>query len=311
MSVFLMKIINNVDLSKYSNWKIGGVADCLIEVESVEDYVKAVRYSRSLKIKPIVIGNTTNLLFDNGKLEIALIKLSDRFNSVERENNTFTVGANMYCPRLARIAQTNGLSGIEHIVGIPATLGGLICMNGGSKRKTISDSVIGVRSIDSDGNVIYRENEECKFAYRKSVFQQVDELILAVDLKLDENTFGPSEIRQHCLEILRERRKKFPRKQPSCGSVFVSNPEMYNKIGPPGKIIEELGLKGKVVGGAKISEKHANFIINNSSAKASDVLSLVHTINKNVYEKHSIKLESEGLFVSKKGCLMSLDCTVK
>ncbi|MEZ9576858.1 MULTISPECIES: UDP-N-acetylmuramate dehydrogenase [unclassified Vibrio] len=291
-----MKIENNIPLSNYSNWKIGGVAHSLIQVDAISDYVSALEYCTRNYLKPVIIGNTTNVLFNDGFLNIALIKLGEAFSTIDYNGENLVVGANVYCPYLAKKAKDFSLTGFEHIVGIPATLGGLICMNGGSQRKTISSLVKSVTSIDKSGKLIVRNINECQFDYRESTFQNKSELILSVELEC--NLGNKRKILSECLSILRERSRKFPRKKPSCGSVFISHPEMYFKFGPPGKVIEDLGLKGVIVGGAQISPEHANFIVNNGGSSAADVLALVRLINDNLENKGMPKLRSEALFIS-------------
>lgn len=302
-----MKIEYDIDLSKWSNWKVGGIANCLITINSSDDYVLALDYAKKHALKPVIIGNTTNLLFDNERLNIALIKLSDNFNDVVFKSESILVGANNFCPFLSRKAQKQGVSGLEHIIGIPATIGGLVYMNGGSKRKTISENIIAVTSINNKGKIIRRKRDECCFSYRKSIFQSLNELIISVELSISIES--KDIIRKECLNILKDRREKFPRKEPSCGSVFISNPVMYDKIGPPGKIIENLGFKGMSIGGAEVSSHHANFIVNKNFAKAGDILALVDSINNKVFEHYGFKLKSEGIFVSKSGTLLTLDKT--
>lgn len=304
-----MNISYNPNLSKISNWKIGGVANCLINIESLSDYTLALKYSRDHNIKPVIIGNTTNILFDDGFLDIAILKLGETFNNILINDEFIEVSAGVSCPDFARKMQINGVEGFEHIVGIPATIGGIVYMNVGSKRRLMSENILSVTSIDSNGKVITRENKECEFSYRNSIFQSLNELIVSVKLKYKKGSMDV--IRKECLDILKDRRDKFPRKLPSCGSVFISDPEMYNSFGPPGKIIENLGLKGMVKGGAEISYKHANFIVNNGGAKSTDVLFLVKTIIDKVQDFYGFEMKSEGLFISKHGELMNLNSAVK
>ncbi|SJL83519.1 UDP-N-acetylmuramate dehydrogenase [Vibrio palustris] len=300
-----MNIYENVDLSLISNWKVGGKAKYLIDIENIEDYSKSLSFIKEKNIKALVIGKTSNLLFDSVDLNIALLRLGQSFFSIKKQDSNLIVGASTPCYSLARKAQQLGLSGLEHIVGIPATIGGLIYMNGGSKRKTISENIVSVTSIDNDGNIIERNREQCEFSYRKSIFQKIpDELILSVELKLSLD--DSKKIRKENLQILRDRRKKFPRKQPSCGSVFISNPVNYKTVGPPGKIIEDLGLKGLKKNKAQISDIHANFIVNIGGANSNDILFLVKEINDKARLISGIELESEGLFVNKNGYLTPL-----
>lgn len=300
-----MIIYEDVDLSSISNWKVGGKVKYLIEVENSKDYSESLKFIKEKNIKHLVIGKTSNLLFDSVDLNIALLKLGQSFCSIKKDDSNITVGASTPCYSLARKAQQFGLSGLEHIVGIPATIGGLIYMNGGSKRKTISENIVSVTSIDEDGEIITRNNEQCGFSYRKSIFQKISgEIILSVELSLKLG--NSKQIRQECIQILRDRRHKFPRKQPSCGSVFISDPENYKTVGPPGKIIEDLGLKGLRKNAAQISNIHANFIVNLGGAKSDDIIYLVKEINYRAKIISGIELESEGLFVSKNGELTPL-----
>src|SRR5690606_10000391 len=144
---------------------------------------------------------------------------------------------------------------------IPGTIGGLICMNGGSQRKGIGESVIQVHSVDRNGAIVIRRGADCNFEYRNSIYQSADEILLSARLKFNRS-ISKFETRRRMLSILSERRKKFPQKYPNCGSVFKSNPSMYEVVGPPGQVIESLGFKGMKSGGAMVSPQHANFIVN-------------------------------------------------
>jgi UDP-N-acetylmuramate dehydrogenase len=300
-----MKIIENYSLPQISFWKIGGVAKFYIEVNSVEELKQAFSFSTSKAVKAIIVGNATNLLFSDGLINVAIIRLGLGFKNINVCNETIEIGASVNCQKLVRVCQANGFTGLEHIVGIPATIGGLIYMNGGSQRKTISQNIISVTSVNDKGRIIVRENESCNFSYRKSIFQsECNEVIISAKLSLEPGSKNKS--RKDCLAILKDRNNKFPRKLPSCGSVFISDPQMYHSFGPPGKIIEDLGFKGVSIGGAEVSLKHANFIVNKGQAKAKDVLELVAMINNAVSKKHGFLMESEGLYINEAGELTPL-----
>ncbi|MCA0950239.1 UDP-N-acetylmuramate dehydrogenase [Shewanella chilikensis] len=295
-----MKIIENYNLQQISFWKIGGVAKFYIEVDSAQELNQAFSFTTSKSVKAIVIGNATNLLFSDGLIDVAIIRLGVGFKNINVCGDTIEIGAGVSCQKLVRVCQVNALVGLEHIVGIPATIGGLIYMNGGSQRKTISENVLSVTSINDKGKMIVRTNKDCKFSYRKSIFQsKCDEVIISAKFTLERGSRNKS--RKDCLQILKDRNSKFPRKLPSCGSVFISDPNMYNSFGPPGKIIESLGFKGVSIGDAEVSKKHANFIVNKGQAKAEDVLKLVVMINDSVKEKYGFLMTSEGLYINKAG----------
>ena len=295
----MMKITENVSLKDFSYWKIGGKAKYLIEVQSLEEILLAKEFLSNKELPAIIIGNTTNLLFSSIGLNGGLIKLGKGFSSIDIGNELVRVGASAYVPNVVRQCINNGLKGLEHLIGVPATTGGAVYMNGGSQRKSISENVISVTSVNSMGDVIVRYRGDCNFSYRKSIFQENNEVVVSIDLKLKKGS--KKNLRRQCLDILRTRNNKFPRKLPSCGSVFVSNPSMYAEFGPPGKIIESVGLKGIKKGGASISKKHANFIVNDGDASSDDVLFLINLARQKVYEQTGYSLETEAIYINQYG----------
>lgn len=293
-------IFTEVPLSEVSRWRIGGVADLFINPET-PDQVRALRkYFHQRDIPHIVIGMTSNLLFADEGLRVPCIQIGSRMGKVNFEGIIFTAQAGAWVPGFARRVQQAGLSGAEHICGIPGTVGGLVCMNGGSQRKGIGSSVVDVTSVDVTGEMLVRTADSCQFAYRQSIFQKNDEVIVLARLQF-EHSANPRAVKKEMLQILSDRRNKFPRKQPNCGSVFKSNPAMYAEIGPPGKAIEKLGFKGFRIGGARVSPDHANFIVNIGHARAGDVLSILTKVSAAVYETTGYKMEAEACYVSPQG----------
>lgn len=300
-----MNIEKGIKLSEMSSWKTGGRASLSLSVNSINDYKYAINICKSKSLTPLIVGNTTNLLFCDSDINAVLIKLGGAYDYVNIKNDLVEIGASSYAPFVARYLQKNGLSGLEHIVGIPATIGGLVYMNGGSLRKKISDNIVSVTSIDMCGNIIVRSKMECNFSYRHSIFNSTEELIISVTVRL--NKANSNDIRKNCLNILKSRREKFPRKLPNCGSVFKSSPSLYETFGPPGKLIEDLGLKGQIIGGAKISNIHANFITNENLGLSSDILSLIFLIKDRVKEKHEIDIDTEVIYVDECGVLIDIN----
>ena len=294
-----------VSLSKLSQWKVGGKADIVIRPRSKNELIKVRQWLYLNGIKSLIIGSTTNLLFSDEDIHIVIIQIGTNFSKVTVDGLEIVAEPGIWVPSLARLAMQKSLSGIEHTCGIPGTLGGLVVMNGGSQRKGIGSVVTYVETIDNQGNIKRYDNSQCNFSYRQSIFQNIDEVVVEVGLKLN-NGRAKCDIRQDMLDILHSRRKKFPRKQPNCGSVFVSNPDMYEDYGPPGKIIEDLGLKGMNQGGAQISEQHANFIVNNGSAQSKDILYLINTVKETVYEETGYKMVVEARFVTSNGEITSI-----
>lgn len=297
-------VSTKVCLASISRWKIGGIADLIIHPETMEQIIALRRYFHERSLPHIVIGMTSNLLFDDNGLRVPCIQIDSRMARIEIEKDTGVVNveAGAWVPSVAKRIQQAGLTGAEHVCGIPGTIGGLICMNGGSQRKAIGASVIDVTSVDHEGNTITRRAADCKFDYRDSVYQHNNEIIVKASLVFDRAE-DPKLVKRSMLSILRDRRRKFPHKLPNCGSVFKSNPAMYKEVGPPGAAIESLGYKGFRVGAAQISSEHANFIVNLGLATSTEVLSLIRIVRRSLLLETGYELEVEARFVSSTGSI--------
>lgn len=304
-SISSISLGENVRLSDISYYRIGGRAKLVINVETSEDLIQVIRILNSFNLTFVLIGHSTNLLFDDEGLDVPLIIFRSKSFIKVLDNGNVKLEASAWVPCVARQLAYNGFTGFEHISGIPGTVGGLVYMNGGSQRKSIGDNIIRVKSIDMKGQLHFRSREQCEFTYRNSIFQRSREFILEVEAYFPISD-SKKEVRREVLEILRSRRLKFPKGTPNCGSVFKSNPELYKTVGPPGKVIEKLGFKGYQIGNAKVSEQHANFIVNVGGAKCSDVLEIIKNILKEVKRKENTFLEVEPLLVSKNGVLKTI-----
>jgi UDP-N-acetylmuramate dehydrogenase len=294
-------VTRNVDLKKLSRWKIGGVGELCVEPSSTLAVSIIVKYCNTQKIPYLTVGDGSNLLFDDGGLNALVIKIGRSLSSLKIEKQRLTCSAGIWVPSLARNSASSGLSGLEHIVGIPGTLGGLVCMNGGSQRKGIGDNIVQVEGVDFNGEVFTASKDQCCFDYRESVFQKNGAIITGCIIELTDAPV--SKLRKEMLGILKSRREKFPQKLPNCGSVFVSNPSMYKEIGPPGHAIEQVGLKGFSVGGAAISKLHANFFVNTGDAKSKDVLNLIATARDRVATATGYIMKSEVRYVQQNGTI--------
>jgi UDP-N-acetylmuramate dehydrogenase len=205
-------------------------------------------------------------------------------------------------PCLIRSLGRAGLSGLEHAIGVPGTLGGLILMNGGSRRQGIGSHVERVWAVGYDGGLKEYDRDACRFAYRHSALQQAEVIVVQARLRLDKG--DPKAIRREMLAIMKARRNKFPLRQPNCGSVFLSDPAMYETVGPPGKVIEDCGFKGFRIGDAMIPHLHANFIVNLGQARSADVLAIIRRVRKGVLERTGFELLCEVRYLSTKGQLL-------
>ncbi|MDG5766326.1 UDP-N-acetylmuramate dehydrogenase [Balneolales bacterium ANBcel1] len=296
-------IEEDVDLSKISRWKIGGIADCLVRPTGTEEVSSVIKYLYKHDLPYVVIGSTSNILFSDDGLRAVCIQIGNDMSDYHINNTNVWAQSGVWVPGFAKNVAKAKLSGIEHTVGIPGTLGGLVCMNGGSQRKDIGRRVISVTAVSPQGEVVFFSNADCCFGYRTSVFQRNGNIITEIELAFDKNQLYEV-IRDEMLEILKSRRKKFPNKMPNCGSTFISNSDLYNKIGPPGKIIEELGFKGYRVGDAVVSNEHGNFINNLGNAKSNDVLQIIKNIRLSIIEKTGVAIDAEVIYVTPNGKLL-------
>ncbi len=291
-------------LSSYCSWRIGGPADYICQPKSIIQLQELILYLAENDIPYVVLGKGSNLLFSDDGVRGVVIKLDQQWSNYNIEGRTLIVQSGMFAPKLARVAMENGLSGLTHIAGIPGNLGGLIVMNGGSMGNEIGSKVRWVKVLGGNGKFLVYDGPACGFSYRHSRFQGTNEIILEAALELD---YGDSEhLRSEMLAVLRNRREKMPRRQPSCGSVFKSPTEQYLMMGPPGYVVESLGLKGTVYGGAMISDKHANFIVNVADARANDILSLVKKVQEAFYAKYLKPFHCEFKYVDNVGNILSL-----
>lgn len=278
-----MNILKNEPLKNHTSFKIGGPADEFCEVTSAEEVEKLIKYAKEKNIPYTIIGNGSNLLVGDKGIRGLVIKLAKGFDDAEVLGTKIIAKAGILLSKLAKVALSHSLSGLEFASGIPGTLGGAIYMNAGAYDGEMKDVV---------KSVTYLENGEIKrttdldFGYRKSRFSGTDCIILSAELEL---TSAKADDISAKMEDFKERRcSKQPLSMPSAGSTF-KRPEGYFA----GKLIEESGLKGFTIGGAMVSEKHSGFVVNSGDATARDVLDLIEHIQKTVYEKFGVMLETE------------------
>jgi UDP-N-acetylmuramate dehydrogenase len=281
------RVEKNVPLANYTTFQIGGPADLFFVAETEEDLAKAVGVARNVGIPYLILGGGSKLLVgDKGFRGIVVKFLISNFKFlIKDEKALVTVGAGMTTGSLLEELAQKGISGLEFMAGIPGTVGGAIRGNAGAWQQNIGDQVLRVKVLFPDGKISWLTRGECQFDYRTSRFKKTDrEIVLAAEFELSR---GESEaIKKRIRENL-EKRSAQP-KEPSAGSVFV-NP----KPQAAGEMIESCGLKGKQIGGAKISEKHANFIVNMGGAKAADVVALIELAKAAVKEKFGVDLKEE------------------
>lgn len=296
----------DVPLASLSRWRIGGPADLVAMPGSVEALADTLRVVRRAGVPVVVVGHGSNLLFDDAGLRGVVIRLGRALGGLRfGAHGEVEAGAGLWVPSFVRQVIGRGLAGAVHAVGIPGTLGGLVVMNGGSQRRGIGEHVEGVDLLDPDGGRRRLDRDALAFSYRRSALQRGDAVLVSVRLRFPPG--DPHAMRREAIALLRARRAKFPRVRANCGSVFVSDPALYDLIGPPGLAIERAGLKGFAIGAAQFSPDHANFIVNNGGAGSADVLRLVALARARVHDLTGVAMLAEVRHVSPDGRIRSAD----
>ncbi len=273
-------------MSRLTSFKVGGPCDYLVRPATHDELKKVIRTCYQQKVYYKILGRGTNILVRDRGIRGVVISLISPFDVFQREDEKrVKVGAALHLPHLTRLLMHEGLSGMEFASGIPGSVGGALIMNAGAYGHSIGDLVENISYISPQGEDIEISPQEAGFAYRTSMLKEKGGVIVAATFKLKKD--DPDLIRKKIEEISQQRQKKQPW-LPSAGSVF-RNPSSA----PAGELIESSGCKGWEVGGAKVSEKHANFIVNTGSARASDVLALISKVQHKVKERTGIELQLE------------------
>lgn len=279
------KIKFNEPLKIHTTLRIGGGAKFFIEPRDTEDLKFLLKELKRDNISPLVIGAGSNILANDKGLDCAVLRLnSPNFKKIALQGNRLETGAGITLNKLVDFAQRNGLGGVEFLAGIPGTLGGALIMNAGAWGKNIARLVESVRVISYNNKIKVLKQKDIGFGYRSSGLSKY--IILSASLRLAKKK--KSAIKERIKGYLRQRMMQQDFSRPSAGCVF-KNP----KGNAAGRLIDLCGLKGRRIGGACISTKHANFILNQKNAQASDVLKLMQLIRKEVSNKFSINLEPE------------------
>lgn len=285
------EIIFDVSLKKYNTYNIGGSALALVTPNNIADLKTVISFAKKNNLCVKIIGNGSNLVFSDKYYEMLLINLKN-FNNVEINENIIKVGSGVNLMKLAYKVSRLGLTGLEFATGIPATVGGAIYMNAGAYNSDMSNVLVKATVLTDDLEIKEYSNADFNFSYRYSNLQNKNNYVcLDATLKLEK---GNSEEILKLIEDRKNRRiNSQPLEYPSAGSVF-RNPssDIY-----AGKLIEDLGLKGHQIGGAMISSKHANFIINYDNASGDDIKKLIVETKMKVYEEYGIDLKIEQEFV--------------
>jgi UDP-N-acetylmuramate dehydrogenase len=272
-------------MKNHTSFKIGGPCDCLLLPNSTEELINVLRFLKSEEKSIFIIGNGSNLLVRDNGIRGFVIKTD---NIIENciENNVVTASSGILLSRLSKICCGEELEGFEFASGIPGTLGGAVFMNAGAYDGEMSHVVVETSYITPDGEIKKVCGEEHEFGYRHSVFHDNGGVILSSKIKLKKG--DKEKIMLRMKELNEKRKEKQPLEMPSAGSTF-KRPTGYFA----GKLIMDCGLKGKSIGGAMVSDKHAGFIVNTGNATAKDVQDLIEFVKNEVYKVFEVELIPE------------------
>lgn len=283
-----IEFLTEEPMKNHTSFRTGGNAE-VFSIPKNESEIKAIlNLCNKENVPCFILGNGSNILVpDEGIRNRVVIYLGDNLSYInEKEDGTIVAGAGTKLIQLCRYALSKELSGLEFAYGIPGSVGGAAYMNAGAYGGEMKDVLVKINHINEDGTDGFTEGDEMDLSYRYSAYSSEKKIITSVELKLQNG--DKEEIEAKMKDFLGRRKDKQPLEYPSAGSVF-KRPEGYFA----GALIEQSGLKGKRIGGAMVSEKHAGFIINYDNATTSDVLELIDFCRETVKDKFGVTLEAE------------------
>ena len=288
----------NAPLAGYTSFRLGGPADVLVEPLNQGELKAIVLWAGQTKTPYLVLGGGTNVLVKDGGVRGLVIAMGPHWSDLKwhRQGERIRVSASAGTPtrRICRLALKHGWDGVNFALGIPGTLGGAILMNAGTRSGCMAEILHSATIMTAEGEAVTIDREAIDAGYRRILLPahlcgSPDAPSVLVSAALSLRTGDSGQIRSQAVAMMRSRASRQPTWKPSAGCVF-KNPsgEM-----PAGRLIESAGLKGKMIGGAQISSRHANFIVNAGGATARDVLSLISEIKNEVLVRHGVSLELE------------------
>lgn len=277
-------------MHKHTTFRVGGPAEVFVTVDNKEQLEKIIKYLNLVERPYFILGNGSNLLVGDKGYRGVIIRLGGEFTALKIEGNLLTAGASVLLSAAAREAMENGLTGMEFASGIPGSIGGGVKMNAGAYDGEMRQIVESVQVMYKDGSILDLDNDTMEFGYRNSVIKNRPYVVLQVSLRLQPG--NKEEILARMNELAARRKEKQPLEFASAGSTF-KRPEGYFA----GKLIMDSGLRGARIGGARISEKHCGFVINDGTAIAADIAELIQEVVETVRDKFGVTLEPEVIFL--------------
>jgi UDP-N-acetylmuramate dehydrogenase len=288
MEMGIKRILFDSTMDQFTTFRVGGRAEAVCFPTERDQLQTLICWLNDEHIPYLMVGRGSNLLIRDGGYKGVVIILEGKLAAIERygtDEQGFLAGGGLSIVELLSFCSSNGLAGLEFLAGIPGTVGGAVAMNAGAFGKEIAGLVRDIRILTDRGEWVVWDRAQLQFSYRRLKLPK-GTVIVKIRFRLDREK--SSVIRARIREYLAIRKENQPLEYPSGGSVFKNPPEYY-----AGKLIEQSGLKGKTIGGAAISLKHANFIINTGNAKAADILALIDLARKKIKDETGIELEPE------------------
>ncbi len=273
-------------MEKHTSFRIGGPADVFVMPENTSQIRHVIEACRSCGMPWFVLGNGTNLLVSDQGFRGVVIQIGKKMSHSEADGERIIAGAGALLSGIALLARNNALTGMEFAGGIPGSLGGAAWMNAGAYGGEMKDILTEVTLLSEDGEEKTVPYKDLQPGYRTTLIQERGDLVIGAVLTLTKG--DPEAIRQRMQELQQKRNEKQPLEYPSAGSTF-KRPEGYFA----GKLISDAGLRGYQVGGARVSDKHAGFVINTGGAAARDVMQLMQDVQEKVYSMFGVTLERE------------------
>lgn len=289
-TVEIDQFLREEPMKKHITFRVGGPAACFLTPSTKEQIREILHICQEEKTPYFILGNGSNLLVSDQGFDGVVLQVYKNMNQVTVEGEHLRVQAGALLSATARKALEAGLTGMEFAAGIPGTMGGAAVMNAGAYGGEMKDILESVTVLTPEGEQKELKNEELQLGYRTSVVKEKGYIVLEAVLSLKKG--DPEAIKSRMDELKEQRVTKQPLEYPSAGSTF-KRPEGYFA----GKLIQDAGLRGYQVGGAQVSEKHCGFVINKENATAKDVVDLIHDVQRIVYEKFQVQLETEVKFL--------------
>lgn len=280
----------NESMSRHTTFRIGGPADFFITPHSIAETQSLLAFLREEGISFYIIGNGSNLLISDEGVRGVVISFGRAMSCISIEENEICAQAGAFLSAISQTALRHSLSGMEFASGIPGSLGGACVMNAGAYGGDMSQVLVSVTALDSDGQIHEIQNKELSLGYRHSIFMDNEWTVMGARLRLAEG--AEEEIRTKMEELKEQRIRKQPLEYPSAGSTFKRPAGHF-----AGKLIMDAGLRGYRIGDACVSEKHCGFVVNLGHATAADVRKLILDVERAVYEREGVRLEPEVRFL--------------